>query len=60
MLSARVGVTMAQADVAAEQRDEMTEWVNILVFSPKLVKRLEGASTEMRVAVVGSAYKKHR
>ena len=58
MLSARIGVPMAAADVAAEERDEMTEWVNVLVFSPKLIQRLDGAPKGTPIAVIGSVDKK--
>ena len=58
MMIARIGVNMTAPDVPAEERDEMTEWVNVLVFSPKLMTRLEKAEKGDLIAVIGSVDKK--
>ena len=46
-MTARIGLHMAAPDVAAEEREERTEWVNMLVVSPKL---LSGLKTTTRAA----------
>ena len=58
MMTARIGVKMAAPDVPAEERDEMTEWVNVLVFAPKLMARLEQAEKGGLITVLGSVDKK--
>ena len=58
MMAARMGVNMAASDVPAEQKDELTEWVNVLVFSPKLMARLEKAEKGGLITVIGSVDKK--
>ena len=58
MMSAWIVVNMVEADASPEERDEMTEWVNVLVFSPKLMKRLEGQPKGAQITVIGSVAKK--
>ncbi len=50
--SARMGVNMAAPDVGAEERDQLTEWVNIIAFSDALRAKLLKCSRGERRTVL--------
>ncbi len=52
--AARIGVNMAAPDVAAEERDKLTEWVDVIAFGDALrTKLLKGRKGEP-IVVMGN------
>ena len=56
--TARIGVNMAAPDVAAEMRDAMTEWVNVMAFSDALQAKLLKCKKGDGIVVMGNVTKK--
>ena len=52
--AARMGVNMAAPDVATEEREKLTEWVNIIAFSDALMAKLLKGKTGEPVVVMGN------
>ncbi len=52
--AARMGVNMAAPDVASEEREKLTEWVNIIAFSEALMTKLLKGKTGEPIVVMGN------
>lgn len=53
-VSARMGVNMAGPDVSTEERDGLTEWVNVIAFSDALREKLMKCRRGEQVTVMGN------
>ncbi len=52
--AARMGVNMAAPDVPHEEREKLTEWVNIIAFSDALMTKLLKGKTGEPIVVMGN------
>ena len=54
----RIGVNMAAPDVSPEERDQLTEWVDVIAFSEAMQARLLACEKGETIAVSGNVTKK--
>ena len=56
-VSCRIGVNMAASSVPVEDRKDLTEWVNVICFSPAHMTRLLKCEPTELICVTGSVRK---
>ena len=52
--AARIAINMAAPDVPAEERDKLTEWVNVIAFAESLRTKLLKAKKGEPIVVMGN------
>ena len=57
-VAGRIGVNMAAPDVSPEERDSLTEWVDVMAFSEAMQARLLACEKGETIAVSGNVTKK--
>ncbi len=57
-VSGRIGVNMAAPNVSPEEREQLTEWVDVMAFSEAMQARLLACEKGETIAVSGNVTKK--